>query len=32
MKFDTEIRSATYCANELIDFVFARVGASLYTR
>jgi adenylyl-sulfate kinase len=32
MKFDTEIRSAAYCANELIDFVFARVGASLYTR
>ena len=32
MKFDTEIRSATFCANELIDFVYARVGASLYTR
>jgi adenylylsulfate kinase len=32
IKFETEFNAATLCANELIDFVFARVGASLHSR
>jgi adenylyl-sulfate kinase len=32
IKLDTEISSAACSANELVDFVFARVGASLYGR
>jgi adenylylsulfate kinase len=27
MKLDTEVRPASYCANELVDFVFARLGS-----
>jgi len=27
MKLDTEIRPASFCANELVDLVFARLGA-----
>jgi adenylyl-sulfate kinase len=32
IKLDTEVNAAALCANELVNFVFARVGASLHSR
>lgn len=32
VKLNTEITSAPLCANELVDFLLARVGASIYSR